>query len=428
MKKIYAVLSYIITPFILLRFWLKSYHSSAYRQRLKERLALFPKPPEPVILWIHAVSLGEVIAAAPLVQRLQKQYPDHKILLTTTTPTGSQKALAAFGDSLLHVYAPLDQPAIIRRFLRKIQPKAVIMMETELWPNWFFACQKNNIPIIIANARLSEKSQKGYRRIAPLIRSTLNCIEKLLAQTSEDARRFIQLGLASEKVIVAGNIKFDLTIPEDIYEQGKKFRAIWGTQRPVWIAASTHNGEDEIILEAFKTIKKDYPDSVLILVPRHPERFDKAAELAEKAGFSTVLRTHLTASANSSSQYEKMDVLIGNTIGEMFLFLTAADAVFIGGSLIPQGGHNLLEPAALYVPILTGPNMFNFQKIYDDFTQNDSIITVYDADSIAEAIKNFFTDPALCEEYACRAFEIIKKNQGALEKHLKVIQTYTRDL
>lgn len=419
---LYTCLSYLIIPFLIIRLWIKSIRQPAYGNRIKERLVSYLPPQRSTAIWVHAVSLGEVIAAAPLIEKLLKEYPQHGIVLTTTTPTGSEKALTLFNNRVFHVYAPFDAPCLMKRFLNKTQPKLAIIMETELWPNWFTVCKQKNVPIIIANARLSEHSQEGYQRIKTLTATTLQCIDQLLAQTKEDAERFIALGMPRDKVKVLGNIKFDLTIPDDIHEKAQQFRTHWQKERPVWIAGSTHAGEEEIILEAFQFIKEKYPNSLLILVPRHPERFDRIFELSQKMKFKTILRTNIDAS--TAEERTQMDVLLGNTIGEMLLFIASADVAFIGGSLVPQGGHNILEPAALYVPIITGPHMFNFQKIYDDFMQAESMVTVTDAATLAQSVTSFFADPLLREEYASLGFKIIEHNQGALEKHVNVFHSY----
>lgn len=418
----YTILSYIAIPFLILRLYIKSIKQPAYRERISERLALFRAPEQPILIWFHCVSLGEVIAAAPLIERLLKECGEQRIVLTTTTPTGSQKARDLFAGRLFHVYAPFDAPCMVRRFLDKIQPKVAIMMETEIWPHWFAVCKARNIPLLIANARLSEYSQRGYQRIKSLTADALACVEKVLAQTKEDAQRFVKLGVPAEKALVLGNIKFDLTVPANIHEKGRQFRLHWPQNRPVWIVASTHLGEEEIILDAFRLVKEDHPQGILLLVPRHPNRFDKVAEMAQNAGFNTILRTHLEQT--SPHDCGRMDVLLCNTIGEMMLFLAASDVAFVGGSLIPQGGHNILEPAALYVPVITGPNMFNFQKIYDEFLQSESIVTVTDAASLAQAVSAFFADPLLREEHASLGYKIIENNQGALEKHWQVIRAY----
>lgn len=425
----YIALSYLIIPFLIIRLWVKSIRQPAYRARINERLGFFKcRSIASTNIWLHAVSLGEVIAAAPLVEKLLEEYPNKTIILTTTTPTGSQKTQTLFAKAiqenrLFHVYSPFDAPCCIRHFLKKIQPQCAIMMETEIWPNWYAACKKNKIPLFIANARLSQRSQEGYNRIKTITSKALNCTESVLSQTQEDANRFMALGLPSDKSLVLGNIKFDLVVPADIHEKAKIFRSkLLAKDRHIWVAGSTHQGEEEIVLEAFKLIKETHTDAVLILVPRHPERFDKVAELSQKTGFNTILRT--TVDTVSSEMLTKMDVLLGNTIGEMLLFLASSDVAFIGGSLIPQGGHNVLEPAALYLPVITGPNMFNFQKIYDEFTQAECIITVNDAASLAQSVSALFLDPALREEYASLGFKIIQQNQGALEKHLDAFRNY----
>lgn len=436
MRNIYRCFSYLMIPALLLRLWIKSFRQPAYGKRVKERMGHFsfkkkhPVPAKkPITIWVHAVSLGEVIAAAPLVQELLNAYPQQSILLTTTTPTGSAKVIDLFKKEkrVCHVYAPFDAPLFVNRFFNTFNHlKMVVIMETELWPNWFQCCSQRNIPLVIANARLSEQSQKGYLRIASLVKQTLSCVSKILAQTKEDANRFIALGMPADKVSIMGNIKFDLKVPEDIHEQAKVFKTSWHNkapkktnERPVWIAGSTHHGEEEIILNAFHLIKETHPTALLILVPRHPDRFTKIAELCQKAKFNTVLRTELADTSTNN-----IDILLGNTIGEMLLFLASAQVAFIGGSLIPQGGHNILEAAALYVPVITGPHMFNFQKIYDEFIQSECIVTIEDAASLAQSVSTFFSDPILCEEYASLGFKIIESNQGALEKHLNVFREY----
>ncbi len=425
---IYIILSYLIIPFLILRLWIKSLKQPAYGKRIKERLASFPSPQKPTSIWVHAVSLGETIAVAPLVNSLLKEYPDRNIVLTTTTPTGSAKAQTLFAQAIhdnrvFHVYSPFDAPCCVKRFLQKTTPQLAIIMETEIWPNWFATCKQKNIPVIIANARLSIRSQEGYKRIRNLTAQTLHCVEKILTQTKEDAKRFIELGMSPAQTLVEGNIKFDMPVSDDIHEKAKSFRIkLQAKERLVWIAGSTHQGEEEIILDAFQLIREKNPTALLILVPRHPERFNKVAELCQKREFQTILRTELENA--STDMLLNMDILIGNTIGEMFLFLASSDVAFIGGSLITQGGHNILEPAAVYVPILTGPHMFNFQKIYDEFTQAESIITVTDAQSLAQAVSSLFADPALREEYASLGFKIIQQNQGALEKHLAIFRAY----
>jgi 3-deoxy-D-manno-octulosonic-acid transferase len=409
-------------PLLILRLYVKSIKQPSYRHRIHERLACFSSPKQKISIWIHAVSLGEVIAAAPLINQLLIRYPQKNIVLTTTTPTGSAKALSLFSNRLFHVYVPFDAPCLIKRFLKKTNPQLVIIMETEIWPNWYAICKQKNISVIIANARLSERSQKGYQRIGKLTKQALNNTEVILAQTQEDADRYIELGAKNVKIL--GNIKFDMPVPKDIHTLGQKFRYHWNKYRPVWIAASTHQGEEEIILAAHQKIKKTYPDSLLILVPRHPERFTKILALSQTMGFDTRLRSDLEKTPTELLTH--MDTLLGNSIGEMLLFISAADVAFVGGSLIKQGGHNILEPAALYIPVITGPHMFNFQKIYDEFFDSESIITVTDVDSLAQAILMFFSDPLLREEYASRGFKIIEQNQGAMEKHLNVFENYLK--
>ena len=412
MRRFYTIFLSLLMPFILLRLIWRGTKAHAYLKRWNERFACFKQTVEPGGIWVHAVSVGEALVAVPLIKRLQKAYPGRAITVTTMTPTGSERIKSLLGDSVFHVYIPYDLPILIKRFLTKIKPQCVLIMETELWPNTLHEIGKRQIPLMICNARLSEKSYKGYRRIQSLTSNMLKHVSVLAAQGESDAKRFESLGMENKNIAVSGNIKFDLTLPSDLENKGKQLRESWGARRPVIIAASTHLGEDEQILEAFDLIKQSINDALLILVPRHPERFNTVAALARKLGFQTVLRTEDNASIET-------DIFIGNTMGEMMLFFAASDVAFVGGSLIPHGGHNLLEPAALGLASLTGPHVFNFQDIYE--LLGDAVTTVGNANQFAEAAINLLQNEKLRKSQGSKAKNLLENNRGALDKHLELI-------
>ncbi len=387
-RLMYTLLLYLITPLILGRLLWRSRRAPAYARRWAERFGFVPTPgrDEPDLassaskqktIWVHAVSVGETLAAVPLIKALQSDYPDAQLVVTTTTPTGSEQVVKIFGDSVAHVYAPYDLPDVLARFFARVRPSIVIIMETELWPNLLSKCRRSEIPVVIANARLSEKSAAGYRKIAWLMRGMLADISFVAAQSIDDGERFINLGLSRDKLVVTGNIKFDLQLDAPLVDKSAALKAQWQTpgQRLIWLAASTHQGEDEIILDAFAQVLTRIPDTLLVLVPRHPERFNDVATLCVDRGFSLVRRSEHCLErtgldkAGSVEPGLQSQILLGDTMGELLAFFGASDIAFIGGSLVPVGGHNLIEPAAWGIPILTGPNLFNFAEVAAKLTE-----------------------------------------------------------
>jgi len=414
MRFVYTLLFYLLLPGIILRLWGKSIKIPAYRKRIAERFGFVPILSQPDNLWLHAVSLGESIAATPLIKALLARYPQRKLIITNMTPTGSSYIAKTFGDQVINTYVPYDIPLALDRFLNRIKPSLVIMMETELWPNTFARCAKRNLPIIIANARLSERSAKGYAKIAPLVRTMLQQVAIVAAQTKADAERFIALGLDDSKAKVLGNIKFDLQLPEDLADQAKDLRADWGARRPIWIAASTHDGEHELVLQAFTELRRMIPDCLLILVPRHPERFKFVADLCSKE-YSVSLRSqHTRLSADTA-------IVIGDTMGELKLLYAAADIAFVGGSLVPVGGHNLLEPAAVGLPSLTGPYMHNFVEINALLQQAGVVKTVHNASELANAVCLLLKNETERTHLGATAKQLVAQNRGAVLKHLEII-------
>ena len=372
-------------------------------------------------LWIHAVSVGETQAALPLIKALQQRYPHLTLVVTTTTPTGSARVRAALGDTVFHVYAPYDLPGAVQRFLRRVRPRVAIIMETELWPNLIHGCQQRGIPVMVANARLSARSAAGYQRVAGLTREALQNITMIAAQAQADAQRFITLGADPARVRVTGNIKFDIALATDLPQHAAALRHTWGAHRPVWIAASTHanstDSEDEQVLSAFAAVRLALPDALLILVPRHPERFAKVTALCRKAGYNVRLRSEQKPCDAST------DIYIGDSMGELMLLYAASDVAFVGGSLIPHGGHNLLEPAALGIPVITGPHTFNFADISRMLIQADAARQVNNAAELATAVITFLQNNDLRRTTGEKGQQMIEQNRGALERLLIILKT-----
>ncbi|GKX64249.1 3-deoxy-D-manno-octulosonic acid transferase [Pragia fontium] len=334
------------------------------------------------------------------------------------TPTGSERVLSAFGDDVHHVYLPYDLPGSVNRFLNQVQPKLVIIMETELWPNLIHQLNKHHVPLVIANARLSERSANGYSKLGNTIRTMLQKITLIAAQNQEDGERFIQLGLKRSHLTITGSLKFDISVTPELSARALSLRRQWAPHRPVWIAASTHDGEESIILETHAKLLQHFPDLLLILVPRHPERFPTAQQLTTQAGMSYITRS----SGEVPTQHTQ--VVIGDTMGELMLLYGIADLAFVGGSLVERGGHNPLEPAAHAIPVLMGPHTFNFKDICSKLEQADGLITVDNASSLAEKIESLLADEAYRSYRGQQAVNVLLHNQGALEKLLTLLEPY----
>lgn len=413
----YTFAHYLALPIILLRLLWRSRYSKGYRQRWNERFGYIKRlPPEQKSIWVHAVSVGEVIAAIPLIKALIQQYSNYTVVVTTTTPTGSAQVIKHLNNQVLHVYSPYDVPSCVNRFLRRSNTHLCIIMETELWPNMLRCCCKRNIPILLANARLSESSMRKYQLITGMTKTMLSAYTMVAAQGLLDGERLIALGLDPNKLIISGNIKFDIHISETLIEEGNSLRKEWKSQyRPTFIGASTHEGEEIILLNAFKEIRKRLPNTLLILVPRHPDRFSKVARLCREKNFKIAQR-----SLNQQLD-EQTDILLGDTMGELRLIYSASDIAFVGGSLVPIGGHNLIEPAAIGLPVLTGPYLQNFSEISKLLKNAGAAQIVVDAKSIASAVVALFSAAELREKISIKAREVIAANRGALMKHMEWI-------
>lgn len=413
----YTLLYYSLLPLIVLRLLYRAWRAPAYARRIGERFGLFAAPVLPARpLWIHAVSVGETLAAVPLVQALRQRYPALPIVITTMTPTGSERVRASFGDSVFHVYAPYDMPDAIGRFLRRINPLAAIVMETELWPNTIAALQRRGIACIVANARLSEKSARGYRRVAALTCPMLNMIDCIAAQTQADAARFVALGAPQKNVRVTGSIKFDIALDESLQQRATEVRVGWGgDSRSIVIGASTHEGEESALIAAYKTLKNEYADLLLILVPRHPERFERVAQAIAAAGLQYVRRSRGDGVSSAT------DVVLADTMGEMLLLLGASDIAFVGGSLIERGGHNMLEPAAWGLPVVTGESDFNFAEVSRLLQESGGLVKVKDATSLTNQLARWLRSDGARSSAGDAARSVVEKNKGALGRLVELI-------
>ncbi|HKY69990.1 MAG TPA: lipid IV(A) 3-deoxy-D-manno-octulosonic acid transferase [Gammaproteobacteria bacterium] len=421
LRRLYNVFFTLLLPVVFVRLLIKSVSLPEYRYRWKERLGFIDLPNLKETLWVHAVSVGEAIAAVPIIQRFLEKYPNTKMVITTMTPTGSQRVIEAFkenlGKDIFHVYVPYDISWCVKRFLKRTNPKLVILMETELWPNILHYCGKKKIEVLIANGRLSATSVSRYQKMSGVVKNMLSEVSMVAAQSQEDISRFLSIGMKKNNIHNTGNIKFELLIPPHAQEKGTQLRKMFGGGRPVWIAASTHDGEERLILSAFKQLKRQFSNLMLILVPRHPERFDKVFELCQQEGFKAIRRSQKTPCTPST------DIYLGDTMGELLTFYAASDLAFVGGSLVPIGGHNLLEPAALGLPVLTGPHLFNFTAISELLFQAKGAQKVTDVTSIVQVISELLSNAKMRHRQGQRAKDVVQKNKGALEKLFTLIDT-----
>lgn len=418
---LYTLLFHLALPLVLIRLFWRARRAPAYSKRIGERFALGLPDVKPGGIWVHAVSVGESIAAAPMIRELKLRYPHLPITVTCMTPTGSERIKALFGDGVQHCYLPYDLPWAASRFLQKVAPKLAVVMETELWPNHIHECANRGIPVALANARLSERSARGYARFSRLTGPMLAELSLIAAQTEVEAARFRQLGAREACVQVTGSIKFDLSLDPGLQERAALLRDQWGAAaRPIWIAASTHTGEDEILLAAHRLLLAERPEALLILVPRHPERFGSMLELCRKQDFTTVRRS-LEEQPSADTQ-----LVLGDTMGELLFLFALADVAFVGGSLVPTGGHNLLEPAALGKPVLTGPHLFNFLDIAAQLRDAGALVEIDSAAQLSAEILSFWNDATRAEQARAAGLGVLRNNQGALGRLLAALGALLR--
>lgn len=420
-RRLYSAALYLLSPLIWRRVW---------RERLpgrprRERLGLLPSTStDGRTIWLHCASVGEIQAARPLIEALLAHYPGHRLIVTTMTATGAERvqalreALAEPGEPprLHHAFVPLDFPGAAKRFIARLRPELALFFETELWPNLLHACRRRGVPVAVVNGRLSPRAFQGYRRLHPLMRDALSRVDWLAAKSDADAERFRALGMEPAHAEVAGSLKFDISPDAGALEVSERLRARLG-ERPVWVAGSTHPGEDEQLLAAHARLLETVPDALLILVPRHPRRFDAVATLCQEQGMSMMRR--------SRDQWpdERTVVYLGDTMGELLALYGAGDLAFVGGSLVPIGGHNLLEPVAMGVPVLTGPELANFEDVAEVLRGVGALVEVADAEQLAGALARLFADRAECRRLVDAGRRVVTANRGALATTLEGLAT-----
>ncbi|NTS75934.1 lipid IV(A) 3-deoxy-D-manno-octulosonic acid transferase [Catenovulum sp. SM1970] len=408
-----------LTPFLLLKLFLRSRKNPAYRQRIAERFAFvnYPvKTNQPRALF-HLVSVGETLAAIDIVQAFIKKYPDYEIIITSTTPTGSDRVKAAFGDKVQNYYLPFDYAFAQRRLLKQLAPDLIVLMETELWPNTLHYADKYQIPTVLMNARLSERSLKGYQKLVTLSAKMMAQISFVSAQYEADGNRFIELGLDKAKLQIAGSLKFDIKVKDEWLHKARTLNQVWQTaERFIWLAASTHKGEDEKILAAHQALLKVDPNAVLILVPRHPERFESVFQLSAKR-FATIKRS-------TEQTVQDCQVIIGDSMGEMMAYYQVADLAFVGGSLVEHGGHNPLEPAALKKPILSGPHVFNFEHIFEQLVAVNGALMCKSSEDLAEKVIQLNQNQNQRDDLGRASHLLLAQLGGATDKTLSLLSKY----
>jgi len=421
MRIAYSILTYLLLPVYACYWFFRGVGNRSYWDRLGQRFGRgYPRLVGGCI-WVHAVSVGEVQASVPLVNALTERFPDRHLLITTVTPTGAARVKLLFGDAVEHCYIPFETPNAVTSFFNSIEPDIALIMETEIWPNLYQECGRREIPLVLVSARISPKSAKSYRKFLPLFKETLSHGIVIAAQSQVDADRFRSLGAAPERTWVTGNIKFDIELAEDLLERGAVLRRDNFEDRPVWVAASTHDREEQMVLNAHRMVQERYPNATLVLIPRHPERFAAVRTHLHREGFRFISRTDGLPCTSDTEVY------LVDTMGEVPLFYAASDVAFVGGTLVPVGGHNLLEPAAMGRPVVTGPHLFNTQDIANMFERLGASITVNNAGQLGGAVADLFADPELAKDIGARGKEIVRKNKGSLERLLTLLEPLIGD-
>lgn len=416
MRRLYSLLLYLLLPLVLLYLLFRGFRDRRYLSRWAERFGFFRAPTETGAIVVHAVSMGEVNAASVLIRGLATAYPDAPICVTAFTPTGSGRIRELFGDSVFHVYSPLDLPGAVSRFFNRIQPCMLVIMETEIWPNLYHQAARRNIPLLVANARISDHSLQSYLRFRRLTSAALDNADCVAAQSEQDAGRLRDIGACPGRIHVTGNLKFDLTLPPNLHEEGNSIRLAWGPHRPVLVAGSTHEKEEAVIVNVFQRLLGRFPDALLVLVPRHPERFNRAAQSAHSSGLKVSLRS------DSPVCPPQTQCFVIDAMGELQRYYAAGDAAFVGGSLEPVGGHNPLEPAALSKPVVFGPHMFNFADISRQLLEAGAAIEVADGPALETQISRLFEDPVLRDDMGRAAHELFQNGQGAVDRTLALVE------
>lgn len=409
MRFVYIVIAYLLSPVVIGAFALRGLRNRSHRQGFCQRFG-FGEHLASESIWVHAVSVGEVQAAAPLVHALRVRFPAVPLVLTTATPTGRARALALFKSGVDVRYVPIDLPGSVRRFFQRVRPRLAVILETEIWPNLYNRCGRLNVPLVMASARISPRSVNRYRRLVGLFRDALSHGIFIAAQSEEDAERFRSIGANPQRTHVIGNIKFDFGYPPDIAERGRELRRMLGVERPVWVAGSTHAKEEDVLLDAHALIRKRYPDALLVLVPRHPPRFADVAGSLKDRGVLFIART------SGAGVAPETQVFLLDTLGELPPFYAAGDVAFVGGSLVPIGGHNLLEPASLGEPIVAGPHNFNSADISKLLIERGAVRIVHGAAELAKVVGDLFADPTARNQMGAAGRKAVDENRGAVSR------------
>lgn len=418
----YTIGAYLFLPWAILHLIKRGFRYRPYLRRWHERFGFVQRVHADHLIWVHAVSVGEVRTIVRLVKHLQGEYPDSRILVTTMTPTGSSQVRQCLGDEILHCYIPYDLPGSVRRFLDRVQPKLAFIVETEFWPNIFRQCNDRSIPLLLVNVRLSPRSFKGYRRFPRFTRNMLSNVAMLAVQSEDDAERLRALSAPEDVMRVTGNLKFDAILTDNHADHGALLRGQWGASRPVWIAASTHEGEEAMVLTSFQELRRHHPTLLLVLVPRHPERFVRVARLCRRSGLQVALRSKGPGDISATT-----DVLVGDTMGELNDLYAAADVAFIGGSLVQHGGHNLIEAMVVGVPAVFGPHFFNFEQSSRIALDCGAASQIRNAGELAAAVSVYLDDPVLHAQAARAAKKVIEDNHGALQATQDLIRQTVAD-
>jgi 3-deoxy-D-manno-octulosonic-acid transferase len=419
---IYRILIFLLLPIVLLILLFRSISNPQYRHRLGERLGFIPNTYKKNGIIVHAASVGEVIALTPLIEQLLQTYPDLPITLTTFTPTGSAQVTKQFSTRVQHCYLPLDILPCTQLFLTQLKPKLMIFMETELWPNLISQCTHKQIKLLLINGRLSANSMKSYTKISPLITPTLNSFDKILCQSQDNLTNFLQLGAHPDRCLVSGNLKFDISINKNILDKQTQLAPLLPQRRQLWLVASTHQGDEEIALNAFKQIQSLFPTLLLVLVPRHPERFSSVEKLCLSHGYTLVKRS-------DNTPITSQNIWLLDTLGELMAAYSLADIVTMGGSFSHIGGHNPLEPALFEKPIIVGSDMSNFTEVLQQLKQLHGIIQLPDSQTTAEQsspladmVINLLQDTSKAAELGKQAHHVVMNNQGASDLTLSQVQ------
>jgi len=412
MRLLYTIFLYLILPFLPLRLLWRARRQRGYLEHVGERFGAYRAKVRGPLIWVHAVSVGETRAAQPVIRMLRERYPDHDILLTHMTPTGRETGQQLFQDNVLRCYLPYDLPWAVTRFIDHFRPSAGLIMETEIWPNLIQACAAHRVPCYLVNARLSDKSFRGYNRLGSLARQTLRALAAISAQSADDAQRLTALG--ASQVHITGNVKFDIEPPEPMLELGRSWRSAFGETRPILLVASTRDGEEALVLARLREI--NVSGLLTVIVPRHPQRFDEVARLIDSHGFRLQRRSQHATIAHETEVY------LGDSMGEMFAYYASCDLAFIGGSLLPYGAQNLIEACAVGKPVLIGPSSYNFAEAAEGAVAAGAAVRVSDAAALAREAQRLLNDRDARERMARAALDFCELHRGATARVVDLIE------